>query len=323
MRRRDRIVWGVGLLLGVWTAAGAAGPGTTGADILKAFRGARAAGLAGASVYLAGDVQTLLYNPSGLAALNKLNASFQHDFSLDEVGYEWVACAQPVEEYGTLGGALLWRHLPMIDNPGASDAPVRAQDFVLQAGIGQRIGRWISLGGGFWEDVAAGISAKLIYLTLGEETAAGAALDAGARWDAPAGWNVPASLGVSVQNFGMPLRFREQADPLPLLLRVSAGCAPYADERQQARIAAEAVWETDNPVKTSLGAEYVFRGLLFLRLGYRWETLENLQGPAAGLGIAVSVSGLETRLDYAYQPVLWNGWESVGNEHFFSLGVSF
>jgi hypothetical protein len=311
------------VLLAAASPARAGGPGTTGADLLKVNLGARANALGGAYAAVGGDVLALLYDPATLTTLNAPDAAFLHILAMEEVGYEVLGYAQPVGGLGTAAATVVWRHMPSIDNPGAPDAPVDANEAVLTLGLGRRLkDLWPALGAPF-DGLSVGVAVKGLYLSLREAHAFSAAADAGVYWTSPAAWPVGLSLAGAVQHFGMPVKFIASSDPLPLTGRAALAIFPLRTGPHQALVTAEWTFPVDNTPKTLVGAEYGLYETVFLRLGYTFAGKENLGGPAAGLGVALTAGRLRTRLDYTYRPTMWNGWDSVSSNHLIALGASF
>jgi hypothetical protein len=249
---------------------------------------------------------------------------FQHYAAYEQVTYELFGYAQPLEDFGIGGATLVWRAMPAIDNPGAPDAPVNANDLVLTVGEGRLAKEWFGSLPPLWDRLAVGGAVKLIYSSLREAHAVSVAADLGAVWNAPASWGLPVTAAASLQNAGAPLRYLEQADPLPLVGRLGVSVAPWDTGRHQALFTAECVLPVlESGLKTSVGAEYTLAKVISLRAGYRFEDAGSLNGPSAGLGVAFMAGSLSVHLDYAFRLTLWNAYDSVDNNHFLSLGVHF
>jgi hypothetical protein len=303
-------------------AAAAGGPGTTGADVLKVALGARPNALGGAYSAVGGDVQAVLFNPAALSTLPGADAVFLHFLSLEEVTYEMLGYGQPVKDLGTLGGTLVWRTMPTIDNPGAADNPVAANDVVATLGLSRKLTELLPGLGAPFNGLAVGAAGKIIYSSLREAHAVDGALDLGVCWSDQV-FTRPVTVAAAIQNIGPPLKFIEQADPLPLTVRLGLAVIPYSDSRHRGLITAEETYCTDGQLKTALGAEYALLDTVFFRVGYTLAGQDNLGGPAGGLGVAFSAGGFRARIDYTYRPQLWNGWDSVASNHLLSLGASF
>ncbi|MCK5219003.1 hypothetical protein KAR10_05740, partial [bacterium] len=251
------------------------------------------------------------------------NIRFQRYMAFEQVTYELLGGSCPLPGVGRLGAILVWRHMPTIDNPGAPDNPVGANDLVLTMGwsrsLEELLPKWPSALSG----LSLGAGGKIIYLILRENTAFSVAGDMGLYWNSQKLLPITITAAAAVQNLGLPVRFIEEEDPLPLQGRLAMAVSSYGGKRHSSILTAEMVMARDNPVKTSLGMEYTFARMLSFRLGYTWEARENLQGPAGGLGLAFVIGTVQARIDYAYKPILWRSWESVANNHLVSVDVSF
>jgi hypothetical protein len=309
--------------LGHW--GWATGPGTTGAAVLKTNLGARPNAMGGAYSAVDSDAQSVLYNPAALYTIQGMDMVFQHYAAYEEVAYDLWGFAQPVEDMGTWGGTLVWRHMPTIDNPGAPDDPVASNDVVLTVGGGRLWKEWISGVPPLLDRLSVGGAVKIIYLSLREAHAVSAAADVGLVWSVPAAMtlSVPVTVAASVQNAGAPVRFIEQADPLPLCGRFGLSAVPWSTARHKMLLTGEWVIPVDNDIKTAVGAEYTLANVISFRAGYRFENVENINGPSAGLGISFLAGSMTLRFDYAYRLTLLKGYETVDNNHFISLGARF
>ncbi len=72
--------------------------------------GARPAGMGGAFVAVADDVNAVYWNPAGLGQPNKAQISFTHTnpFGLTDVNLDWMAFSQPIGKRGGMGVG--WLH---------------------------------------------------------------------------------------------------------------------------------------------------------------------------------------------------------------------
>src|SRR5262245_9662267 len=76
--------------------------GTTGAAFLQIADGARPLSLAGAYTAAAGSVDSLYYNPGGMAMLEGKEASFTHSDWLEGMGFDLVSYGQSTS-FGNFG----------------------------------------------------------------------------------------------------------------------------------------------------------------------------------------------------------------------------
>src|SRR5579872_4457900 len=98
------------VLLGYFSTAQAADPGTTAAAFLKIEPGARAEGMGEAFTAVADDIDAIAWNPAGLGGLTQREASFVHNKIEEDVSLEYLAYVQPLGDLGTMAASLnyLW-----------------------------------------------------------------------------------------------------------------------------------------------------------------------------------------------------------------------
>src|SRR5271169_5373789 len=84
------------------TGAGAA-PLTSGADFLLMTTGARPDGMGQAFSAVADDINTLSFNPAGLANIRLPQFGYSHASFLSDINYDFLGLALPVGTLGVLG----------------------------------------------------------------------------------------------------------------------------------------------------------------------------------------------------------------------------
>lgn len=280
-------------------AAGRAGANAP-LEFLYLDTGARPAALGGAYAAAADDAEALAYNPAGLAAVKRHEASFTHLAQFSGVTAQSLAVAL---RQGLGFSVLTVGHGPAqrttLSNPSGSGlGEFRGRDTAVGAGYGRAVGAGVSLGLGL----------KYIRSQLDSYSAGAAAVDAGARYRPDA---LPQlSLGAVAQNMGGTVRFQAQSEELPLELR--AGAAYTARwGKASALLAFEAVKPRRGQVEPAAGLEVRPAPTLALRLGYHGR---NDAGMALTAGVGASVGSW--RGDYAFVP-----FGALGNAH--RLSVSF
>ncbi|MBN1595345.1 PorV/PorQ family protein, partial [candidate division FCPU426 bacterium] len=168
MRRFLTMVLAVALLYGGEVYA--RGVGTSAANFLKIGQGARPAGMGGAFVALADDINSIEWNPAGLSGLTPdyFDAAFEHVFWFGDVEYEMFTYAQHLGETYGGGAQLLYRHMPDIDNNLSDEQPLKVFDFAGTLGYGMQISNF-----------SVGLNLKFVMSQLGNEALTGEAADLG------------------------------------------------------------------------------------------------------------------------------------------------
>ena len=189
--------------------------GLSAARILTVPLNARADGLAGAFTGVPGALDSLGYNPAGLAALS--SSEVESTFSpgvLDDYDGDFNYGRRVGPAVLSIG-VLYYNGGSVQINPssGASYTVTAEQDTVGLAGLALPL-KW------GW---SAGVLAKPFDLELAQQAhAAGYAVDGGVLWRS----FIPGlSAGASVENMGPPVRFDSLADPLPRTERAGASYA--------------------------------------------------------------------------------------------------
>lgn len=208
-----------------------AGPGRTGAQILNLGGGARARALGDAFSAISGDVTTSLWNPSGIAQMpeSKLRSGqsaaqasmFYTDYSapFGEAGeglyYTFLSGAMPLGDMGTIGATL------QLQGQGTIAVTTDSPDVVREESLGTNWALTFSYADRITENLAAGISGKMIRMVLGRENGSSYAVDMGMQYLLPFDM-MPITVGAAIQNVGPGISFidENQADPLPRLLRL-------------------------------------------------------------------------------------------------------
>lgn len=304
--------------------ARAAGPGTSAATFLSLGYGARPLGMGEAFVATADDVSAVHYNPAGLALPasgvlgmqpRRYEALFSQaihiqDISLSQVGF----VRRP------FGFSLINLRVGDIERR-TEETPESEGNFgASDTAIGLSYGR--ELGG-----LALGGTVKYIGQSIGGQGASSYAVDLGALKRLP---GTPLSFGLGIANLGKPIRFIEQADPLPRTIRagVTYGLTPKFPHA----ISLQFDLPRDAGPVIRLGAEYLGFGPFSLRAGYRTYSRRQ-RDVALGKALGSSASGLSEftgmflglgfrsrlgTLDYSLLP-----YGELGNSHRLSLSVRF
>ncbi len=153
----------------------AAGAGEAGFDFLNMGTDARAEALGGAHVALSDGVSGLYYNPAGMAwAPPKQVMATYHNWVTD-IQSGFIAGVLQLGQSGRIGAAIQYLDYGDIRAATASgtapgDATVfGASDMAISVGVAQHMG----------ERSSAGITARMIFESLDNESAQGIAFDAG------------------------------------------------------------------------------------------------------------------------------------------------
>ncbi len=283
--------------------------GTTGAAFLKIDGGSRPAGMGGAFVGLANDVNTIFSNPAGLTTVQAHELTAMQNFAFADISNQSIGYAQ--REGNLVWGASflgafteIERRIGPSDNP---DSTVNVGGFAAGFSLAYPISPKISVGA----------TAKAVSQQLDLQNSFGGAIDVGAVWRT---LDDCLGVGIAAQNLGM----LDESEALPRNIR--GGIAYHVQTpSSQAEDAPpknlfSIVADIDVPVIAAyptfrIGAENWFYDLIAARIGYSISKGENPKnGVTVGIGIRRkgedSLKSVRFQFDYALVPDA-----DVGNSH--------
>ncbi len=276
--------------------------GATGAPFLKLPTSARYEALGETVSAGAEGIDAMFYNPAGLARLDPLgpaDLSVGYMNFLDTINSGSVLYARP-GHYGFLGFSVLGagfiyqsqaaqtRYSAMGDNTGQFSP----SDFALSVSLAKRTGGFL-LGG----------NVKLVHSNVDTETGSAAAADLGVQRPSVMDLgNAPLDFGMSVVNFGSPMKMGGSSFPMPMIIRF--GLLWHISEI--VGFATDANFPVDSDPYSSLGAEAEFplgvkRWKAFLRGGYNQRYSRGIEG-LAGFSVGGGLDLGRIRVDYAWTP---------------------
>lgn len=310
--------------------------GTTAAQFLKIGVGPRAIGMGGAFTALADDINSMYWNPAGLAKMYSREAYFNHVDWISDVNLDYAGFGMDITDFGTVGafvsimsmGDMMVRTL---EQPEGTGELFNAGAIVLGLSYARNL----------TEEFAIGFNVKYINEYIWNENAIGFAFDVGTIYTIP--FLNQFRLAASISNFGpkMQLEGRDilkvttvgagegnvintnlQLDEfeLPLLFRFGIAVDAVKSAEHRLTFAADAVHPNDNSEYVNSGLEYTWNELFFVRGGYKSLFEEDgEQGLTLGVGINYKIIGsVKVKLDYAYED-----FGRLKNVQYFSLGLRF
>jgi len=246
----------------------------TGLAFLKIGVGARAAAMGSAQVAVASDATSLYWNPAGLALVDGLNLHLSHNEWIQDMRYEYLAAAKRWGRHGAgvSFSGLFMDELDRYDRTGRFLGKFGFYDVAVTGGWGMMLK----------PGVYVGSSVKMLVEQIDDVSAKGFALDVGAKYDTP----VPnLSLGAGVFNIGPSMKFDVQEFNIPRIVTFGAAYAlPIEKWNGNLLMAADLVSFRGEDIKTHVGAEYNFRNLARVALGYKFGY--DVEGFTAGAGVS-------------------------------------
>jgi long-subunit fatty acid transport protein len=337
-RKYVLIVLSVVLLSGSLFAGDFSKTGTAGAQFLKIGVGARYTALGEASVATSDDIYSMYWNPAGLTYVEKSQAAFTYVNYVTDVNLNYVAFAHRFEGIGVFGASATVlsmndQEITTIEEPEGTGEMYSASSYAFQVSFARQMTSQFSFG----------ISCKYLGEQIYNEKANGIGFDFGTMLYT--GYR-SLRLGMSISNMGQEMKFdgpdldigytpeseleaesgnqdayngRFEVNPYDLPLTFRVGLAYDWDFTSDYRMtfSVEAKHPNDNLEQGSFGLELDWKGLYFLRAGYKLNYEEE------GLGLG---GGLQTRLSDETNLFIDYAWVDFGrfdSVHRFSAGLAF
>lgn len=277
--------------------------GTTSFQFLKVWPGARATALSGAFTTLANNSEAVFWNPAGLARVNNFDFSFGYvDWFLD-INHFSFSAAYNMGDYGTIGflgmiadvGDIEVTRVDMLGfqggvyNPGLTGEIINPSSLVLGISYAKNV----------TDKFAFGLTVKYVHEDLVYEKASALVFDGGLTFNTGFKSIV---LGAAVRHFGQEVKFIDKSYPLPQTFNI--GISSYLISpndplitslgNQSLLISYDMIQPRDYDQMHSVGMEYGFDDLIYLRGGYTFNS--DQQGISAGVGFKYQ----NYRVDYSY-----------------------
>lgn len=247
--------------------------GTSALPFLEMQQGARPTGMAGAFTGVAEGVDSLWWNPAGMARSRMTEVTMSHTLFVDDVKTEYLAASRPLPALkGTVGASFTYMSVPGIegyDSTGRSVGKLTANAYAATLGFGTEVIPGISVG----------VNGKYLGQTLSTKKGSGMGVDAGLQYR-----QEKLGAGVSVQNLGPSFKIGNDSNPLPTTVR--AGVAYQFKPRLLG--AFDLSKARDGGVLPHLGGEVRLTNNFHLRAG--WQKQENL-GNGAGVSFGFTLMG--------------------------------
>ncbi|MEW6515657.1 MAG: PorV/PorQ family protein [candidate division FCPU426 bacterium] len=303
-------------------------------------------------IALGDGLDTLYWNPAGLAQLASPTASFMHSFWIQDIGTEYLAYGLPLGPLGAVGGGLSFLHAGSVTetfedqygNYAGEGGQVSAMSFALIGTYAQKLSRLMPVQDPFFSNMLVGASLRIVTESIEEASIFGGALDIGVIWrqtEEIKPMEITSAAGLTPRETGKPLvrdrgwrlglvgqNLGMTSDQLmPINLRAGAGYVlpDLFSPNGRGTMAVDVLVPIDNDVKISVGAEYAhlspnteFAARVGYKIGNEIKDLDSLAGLTAGVGVAIQAGFIKYQVDYAFVP-----YGELGSTHRASLTLGF
>ena len=324
----------------VWTQfeTDVSGSGTTAASFLEIGVGARAMALGGAYTAVADGPTALYYNPASIVWLSGIQVEFMHNNWLVETNHDFIGAVFPLPFFNSSLGlsftSLSYGEQPVrtVERPEGTGELYEALDIAVA----------VTFAAALTERFSFGLTGKYINQMIWNVSGGTAAIDLGIFYR-PAVEGL--QMGMSISNFGgnislsgrdldttvdpdednenidrIPVSYKTDHFPLPILFRAGISYKREFGTLGSLLGSIDVHHPTNASESMSMGLEYGFRDMFFLRVGYSSlfeQDAEN--GLTLGLGLDLYLKdNLGFRIDYAY-----SDWGILDSSSRLSLGIVF
>ncbi len=306
-------------------AGGGLRNGAAGAQELLIPVGARGLSLSGS--YIAGleGVESIYYNPAGLALMNRsVEVLFSHTTYIADIGISYAAIGTRFEGFGTLGFSI-----KSVDFGDIKETTVESPQGTGSTFSPSYVTLSVTYSNNLTDRISIGAKFSLISESIIRTSASGFSLDAGVMYNNFVGIE-GLKIGLALRNLGPQMSFdgpdllRTAEDPLSdrgiqyysidaasfeLPSQLEIGLAYQKNLTEQISGLLIGSFENNNfsNDQFKLGAELGYNNIFFIRGGYAYQPQANIDeekifGFTFGAGVKVD-TGMDISVDYAYRTV--------------------
>jgi hypothetical protein len=310
--------------------------GTAGATELLIPVGSRGVALGGGVVANTYGVESIFWNPAGLASLEGTEAMFTHIPYIADIAVNFAGIATSIEGFGTLAASAKVVSIGSIEQTTTTSPEGTGSIYnPTLAVIGLTYARTMTA------NVSFGATAMLIQENVFQVSSTGLAFDVGFIYDPR--WK-GVQVGISVKNYGPNMHFSgagfeqtyEQVGTrrvastnasfsLPSSINIGLSYNFYNQGFHSATLMgnfrsnnySEDLWQG--------GAEYSYNDRYFLRVGYNYSVQTDYlykTSPSFGAGLMYPLGGTKLSFEYSWRKTN-DATGALSNNQFFTFKVAF
>ena len=304
--------------------------GTAGATELLIPVGARSTALGGAVIADVKGVESMYWNPAGLATLQGTEFALSHQPYLANINVNWGALATNIEGFGSVGASVKVVSIGNIEET-TTDHPEGTGNVFnpTLSVIGLTYARTLTA------NVSVGATAMLINESIFNVSANGLAFDFGVIYDPR--WK-GVKFGMAIKNYGPQMSFsgngfdlsseqlgtrnvRSQNSSFELPGHIDLGASYNFLNNGKHSATFNGNFRSNNFTEDFYqgGVEYGYDESYFLRAGYNYSTQKSyLYGVSLGAGVIVPMGSSKLAFEYS-----WTETKVFTDNQYFSLRLNF
>lgn len=293
--------------------------GTTSFQFLEVMTSARGTALGNSYGSVVDNSEAVFWNPAALTKVSNIDISLGYTQWFFDVNHFSFSGAYNIENWGTVGLQAVYTDIGDIEvtsvdalgfigdnyNPGLTGQTIRPYQYVIGISFAKEL----------TDKFAFGLTAKYAREDLIQMNKSIVCFDGGFTFNT----NFKSiRVAASIRNFGPEIKYVNTSYPLPQTFNI--GISSYIFSPNEALITSipnqsllityDLIQPRDYNQQNSIGLEYSFYNILYLRGGYKFNG--DQEGLTAGIGLNYS----NYRVDYSY--VDYGSF--LGNIHRFTVG---
>ena len=298
----------------------------TGLQFLKIDISPRVAAMGGAFSMVGNDATAMMYNPAGMVNVESFDVYAARTTWIDDISYSAAGAAKNfggawgtfglsvrTADYGDVIGTRVSNNQQGFEETGQLNVGALA----IGASYARRLSTRFSIGGRV-SYASQRLGSNMIEGGgMEDNEVGGTAYDFGTIYY-PGFRSL--RIGMSLRNFSQQFQYVEDTFELPLTFYIGAAMDVLdlvgSPSGNSLTLAVDAIHPRDYTERVHVGGEFVFRDVLALRAGYKFNY--DIESFSLGFGVRQDFGGWGVKADYAYSDL-----DLFGTANRFSLGASF
>jgi long-subunit fatty acid transport protein len=277
--------------------------GISSLQFLKIGGSSRAAAMAESFIAVANDASSLQYNPAGMVQFDGHEAIFTHTSWLVDLQHEFVGAVYRFTPSDAVGFSFTSLHTDDMEvrtetQPFGTGRYFSYGDVAVGLSYARQLTAQFSFGATvrYVEETIDVLKTRAFMVDLGTYYRTGLGSTRFSVAVSNFGNNVSPEGTVDLSRGGSASDFQEFSPPTTF--RIGFAFEPYEDDYNRLTTSIQLNHPNDNSENLSVGAEYGWNRLFFVRAGYKMNVDE--EGLTAGVGVNAPLGFVRVGVDYAF-----------------------
>ncbi len=301
--------------------------GGSGMQFLKISPDARGMGLAGSAVAITNDPSAMFWNPAGITNVDtgKVNVMVSHTRYFGDMSSNFVGAVFKPGKLSYVGVQVFSMNYGQMDETTEFESKGTGRTFTVSNYlVGLTYAKILTnsfsfgVNGKFANEGFAGVNVNNVLFDLGLKYDVGVKHTRFGINFSNFGFNVSPSGDVSILKFDGETDIQSFSTvTVPGIFRIGAAFDPIHSNDHVLTAMGQLNHPTDNNETYSLGMEYAYLNVVYVRTGYEFGSDQKYVAPSAGIGLKMRRGFGGISVDYGFLAK-----ESLGNNHRITLAVN-